>query len=461
MPVFEVLGGTRDVNATLAYCENEQVTNSKGQEVNKCALKAGVNCDIADIRSDFEETRNYFNKNGGRQGMHFALSFDKNELPNTLANQQKCLEMGISLAGRIAKGHESGVFVHVDQNHLHCHIVTNSVAFESGKKYHMEKDKDLVILRNLSDEVCKENGIEPLENYKGTVRAEKSVEKRIAARGGVTWKSEIVEAVKYAKGNALSEDHFNELLAEKGVEYYQRGEKSFGYEHVGQREAGKTKFRMRDSNKALEGNHYPDVLKQIQVNQKQQIGLISLEESPEKTKHVSKHAVFTLPPAPDDFEETIEHNQAKKADIRANTSHQLEEAENEDKRAEIKEKEAFELQQAEIDKEIRLKESEFYKFIYTLQKDFSISSSQEIEEKGDKTNFYFGGFTRKKYRVSLEREDDCISFSEKEDENYKDLDIAFIPDQNDVKRLKRKIFDNAENQSQQAIMYRRRSEFER
>lgn len=458
MPVFEVLGGTRNVNATLNYCENEQVTNSTGRKINKCALKAGVNCDIADIRSDFEETRNYFNKNGGRQGMHFVLSFNPRELRNTLLNQQKCLEIGTILAEKIAQDHESGVFVHVDQDHLHCHIVTNAVAFKSGKKYHMEKDKDLVILRNLSDEVCKDYGIQPLEAYKGAVRAEKSVEKRILDRGGVTWKSEIVQAVKYAKENALSEDHFKALLAEKGVERYQRGEKSFGYEHVGQREAGKTKYRMRDTNKALEGNHYSDVLKQIQANQNPPHKNVASHQTLERTQPAFSSPIH-LPPVTDDFEKTIALNKAKKSDIRAHTSRQLAESKTEAERAQIKQKEAFELQQAEIDKEIHLKEAEFYKFFDNLQSEFSYTTHSELEKEKGNPTFYFGGSIRKKYRVSFEKEREGISFSTYEEDDYKEVEFADFSNQEHTKRLKKQIYEQAENQVQQAIMERRRQSF--
>ncbi|MER2009240.1 MAG: relaxase/mobilization nuclease domain-containing protein [Psychrobacillus sp.] len=455
MPVFEVLGGTRNVKNTLNYCENETVTTNKGQKVNKCALKAGVNCDITDIHSDFEETRTYFNKSGGRQGMHFALSFDPKELPNTLRNQQKCLEMGIELAGKIAKDYESGVFVHVDQDHLHCHIVTNSVAFQTGKKYHMEKNKDLVILRNLSDQICKEHGIEPLETYKGSNRAEKSVEKRIKERGGVTWKSEIVEAVNAAKKIALSPDHYKELLFEKGVDMYKRGEQSFGYEHIGQREAGNTKFRMRDSNKALEDNHYDDVLQQIQNNQNHQL---EPEKTVEQVKRAPKSSsTISLPPVSDDFEETIAQSQAEKADIRANTSRQLEEADTEEKRAEIKEKEAFKLQQAEIEKEIRLKDAEFYSFFQKMLEKLPYTTFPDIEEVGRNTSFYFGGFTKKRFKVTLERENECISLSKKENNHYEEQDLAFLQDRKDVTRLEERIANQAALQEQQAHLFFRRS----
>lgn len=459
MPVFEVLGGTRNVNNTLDYCENEKITTSKGQVVNKCALKAGVNCDINDIRSDFEETRNYFNKSGGRQGMHFVLSFSPKELPNSLENQQKCLEIGMDLAEKIAKGHESGVFVHVDQDHLHCHIVTNSVAFQSGKKYHMEKNKDLVILRHLSDQICKAHGIEPLAAYKGSDRAEKSIEKRIKDRGGVTWKSEIVEAVKYAKGKAISPEQYKKLLLEKGVEMYQRGEKSFGYEHIGQREAGKTKFRMRDNNKALEGNHYADVLKQIKSNKDKQF---EPEKSPARVKKAPNSiSTVSLPSVTDNFEQTIAQSQAEKAAIKQATAERLAAAETEEKRLAVKKEEAFKLQQAEIEKEIRLRDNEFYEFFRRIQTKSPLITYPEVDYTEHDTSFYYGGSTKKQYRVTLERENDCVSFSKKEDGVYKEQDVVFLQDSENIARLQERIAQQAMQQEKQMRLYRERSGQER
>lgn len=176
--------------------------------------------------------------------MHFVLSFDPKELPNTPDNQEKCLEIRMDLASRIAKEYESGCFVHADQNHLHCHIVTNSVNYETGRKFHMKKGQDLVLFRNISDQVCKEHGIEPLDAYKGENVREKNAQKRIKSCGTKTWKDEIREAIGYAKERATNMDSYKKLLAEKSVEMYERSENTKGYIHIGQRDSGAKALRV-------------------------------------------------------------------------------------------------------------------------------------------------------------------------------------------------------------------------
>src|SRR5699024_6112431 len=338
MPTLEVIGGTRDVNATIDYCMKDKVKDPETKElVNKCVLKAGVNCDIDDIHSDFQETRDFFEKDDGRQGMHLTASFSSKELSvDRLSDHEKCLQIGVEVAEKIAKGHEAGVFVHIDRNHLHCHIVLNSVNFETGKKYHMEKNKDLVIIRNQFDQICEKNGEKRLETYKGQSVVEKNAEKRIKGRGQVPWKQEIRDAIGYAKENAHSFEQYKQLLLEKGVEYYERGEKTKGYVHLATQEAGNPKCRIRERNKALDGGyHLADVMKQIEANK--QGSTVSKEEKQPEVKEAPKAPVnaknspsVSLPvPVSDNFEETIKDNQDKKQDIKENAGQQHQEEEDE------------------------------------------------------------------------------------------------------------------------------------
>lgn len=447
MPIFEALKGSSNANETLAYCEKEMIINPEtGKEINKCVLKAGVNCDIAYIRDDFAETRNHFNKDGGRQAMHFVLSFHPKELPNTPENQEKCLEIGMDLASRIGKGHESGCFVHADHDHLHCHIVTNSVHYETGRKFQMKKDQDLALFRNISDQVCKEHGIEPLEAYKGENVREKNAEKRIKARGIKPWKEEIREAIGYAKERATDMESYKKLLAEKGVEMYSRGEKTKGYIHIGARDAGEKTFSIRDRNKALDGGyHLDDVMKTIE-NNKLQRKQQTLQEAPgERVKKGSAAPKQTAAAAPsfpslpnvgnDGFKETVENAQEKKAQIKETTVRDLKAAEDESKRQEIKKREQIKLEQAELEKQIELKNQAEIEAMYRmLQKTFPRTTHKAIENNSKEINMYMGGYTRKLYKVRYSKEHGHISVLKKDSEsNYQEQSRSSVTDSDSIK----------------------------
>lgn len=465
MPIFEALKGSSNANETIHYCEKEIILDPEtGQHRNKCILKAGVNCDIADIREDFSETRHYFDKTDGRQAMHFVLSFHPNELPNTPDNYEKCLEIGMNLAAQIGKGHESGCFVHSDQEHLHCHIVTNSVNYENGRKFHMEKNKDLVLFRHISDQICKEYGIEPLESYKGEHVQEKNAEKRIKARGGVTWKDEIREAISYAKERANNIENYKELLAEKGIEMYQRGEKTTGYIHIARRDAGEKLFKLRDRNKALDGGyHLEDVMKTIVRNKTMQSKGYSKEKtlSDRSENKQQKNVPMDIPSIPhmsnNTFEETVQNAQNKKSAIKNTTAAELKNAQDEAQRVEIKKAEEMKLQQAELDKQIELKNQAFTEEMFKLLRDnFPRSTSKELEKTPRETSFYFGGATKKLYKVSYEPDYKGISISRKNNSGtYEEQSFTSIQDETSRKEATAEIQNVAKKQD---VIYRQQTQ---
>ena len=54
------------------------------------------------------------------------------------------------------------IATHIDTNHLHNHLVVNSVSCENGKKLHQNRDT-LLTHRQLNDEICIAHGLCVLE----------------------------------------------------------------------------------------------------------------------------------------------------------------------------------------------------------------------------------------------------------------------------------------------------------
>ena len=55
--------------------------------------------------------------------------------------------------------------VHKDKDHIHCHLVTNSVSYEDGRKLHNTK-KDLERMKQLTNQMCRERGLTVVEKGK-------------------------------------------------------------------------------------------------------------------------------------------------------------------------------------------------------------------------------------------------------------------------------------------------------
>jgi ribosomal protein S8 len=116
----------------------------------------GINCsqDYKEIPKQFDETKEYFGKNGGRLYKHYIQSFAPNEV-----KKEDVIEIAKKWAERVFRGYEVFIATHDDKNHLHAHFVVNSVSFENGRKLHESKN-DLKEKKKINDEICLEYGIE-------------------------------------------------------------------------------------------------------------------------------------------------------------------------------------------------------------------------------------------------------------------------------------------------------------
>ena len=96
-------------------------------------LLSGHNCVPWSSYVEMTTTKERFHKTGGRQLFHFVQSFsEEDEL-----TPQQVNALGLELARRAFPDYEILVATHVDTNHLHNHLVVNSVSCVTGKKLAM------------------------------------------------------------------------------------------------------------------------------------------------------------------------------------------------------------------------------------------------------------------------------------------------------------------------------------
>ena len=79
-----------------------------------------------------------WDKDSGRMYAHNIISWHKDEQ----ITPEQALEFGKQFAETWFSGFQTLVAVHKDKDHIHCHLVTNSVSYEDGRKLHNTK-KDL------------------------------------------------------------------------------------------------------------------------------------------------------------------------------------------------------------------------------------------------------------------------------------------------------------------------------
>lgn len=136
-----------------------------------------------EVTESFLNTKKVWNKEGGRQGYHFVISFPPNE-----ADAQTCYNVIQDFCEAYLKNAYDYVFaVHTDKEHMHGHIIFNSVNRETGLKYRYEKGDWETSIQPITDEMCKKYALAPLKMEK------EKVGKQYAAwmeekKGTVSWK---------------------------------------------------------------------------------------------------------------------------------------------------------------------------------------------------------------------------------------------------------------------------------
>jgi len=200
---------TKNVNRAINYAEK------------RATVENGYNCDINNVKEEMAVTREIYNKTDGIQAHLVIQSFSPEE--SHLLGYDKINQLGVELAERIAPEHQVGIYTHTDKEHIHNHLVINSVNFETGYKYQAHGTKALDFFKQQNDNIARENGLEIVQ--KQALERHTMAEIKIHEKGMDSWKQHIRESIDETMQNATTTSYgrFKESLEEKGINVYERG----------------------------------------------------------------------------------------------------------------------------------------------------------------------------------------------------------------------------------------------
>ena len=118
-----------------------------------------INYDL--VYRTFLEEKKMWDKDTGRMYAHNIISWHKDEQ----ITPEQAFEFGKQFAETWFSGFQTLVAVHKDKDHIHCHLVTNSVSYEDGRKLHNTK-KDLERMKQFTNQMCRERGLTVAEKGK-------------------------------------------------------------------------------------------------------------------------------------------------------------------------------------------------------------------------------------------------------------------------------------------------------
>ncbi len=195
-----------DMKKVIGYVTKEAKTTYEGRK-----LVTGINCPADTAYTNMMLTKNYHRKTDGRMYYHLCQSFS----PDEKITPELAHKVAVEFAERQFPGYECIVGTHVDREHIHSHIVFNSVSFATGKKYHSDKN-DIQRWRQTSDEVCREHGLSVvIPAQKNGMKQPRAREFRAIEKQN-SWKLLLVVTIEEAMKRAKNREEFIRFMEEHG-----------------------------------------------------------------------------------------------------------------------------------------------------------------------------------------------------------------------------------------------------
>ena len=133
----------------LEYIQNPDKTE-------ECVLVGSINCLPDTAFEQMEETKNIFHKTGKRQGYHVIISFSPEE---KVTAEQAMYVLEHFAKYVLGNDYEAVYAVHTDREHMHGHLIWNSVSMTTGKKYNSPKGNWKNHLQPITNKYCDELGL--------------------------------------------------------------------------------------------------------------------------------------------------------------------------------------------------------------------------------------------------------------------------------------------------------------
>ena len=197
-------------------------------------LVGAINCQADMAFEQMMDTKKQFGKTDKRQGYHIILSFKEDEVEPDRAFEitQKFV------AEYLCDAYEAVFVVHDNTDHVHSHIVFNSVSFVDGKKYRYEKGDWAKYIQPITNKLCQEYGLSIIDVEDGSKEKQHENYKDWSEyrEGSFVWADMIKRDLDACILQANDFSGFLELLSEKGYEVKQG-------KHLAVRPQGMTRFR--------------------------------------------------------------------------------------------------------------------------------------------------------------------------------------------------------------------------
>ena len=195
------------MRSVMKYVAQEAKTQWQGHQ-----LVTGVNCQAVSAYDDFLNTKLLYHKDGGRMFYHLVQSFPSGAEVNPATAHAAALKLAEQF-----KDHEVLVCTHTDRDHVHSHLIINSVNFETGCKLHVDGDT-IQQLKMANDQICSELGLPVFEPPRERKAKPMSSREYRSADKSQSWKFALMATIDLCMAYAGSREEFMELMKSVGYD---------------------------------------------------------------------------------------------------------------------------------------------------------------------------------------------------------------------------------------------------
>ena len=205
MAVTKILARRGGLAQAIAYVVN-------GDKTEEQVLTAAQGCSLGSACAEMQDAKIRWNKTDGVQLYHIIQSFRPGEITPGLA-----LEIAQEFVREHLPGYQAVIGIHTDRDHIHAHIVFNSVNQLTGEKYHSNARSYYQQIRGISDRLCREHGLSVIMTGEPS-KAVRYLAWLRQSKGQPTFRSMLEADLRTATQDANDLGHFFLLMEHMGYE---------------------------------------------------------------------------------------------------------------------------------------------------------------------------------------------------------------------------------------------------
>lgn len=211
MAISKILHINPHMNSETYHLKTGLNYITKSEKTMNGLYVGAVNCMVENAYECMRTTKEIYGKTDKRQAYHLIISFEEGE-----TNSETAFEIIKEFVNRyLADNYEAVYSVHNDTNHIHGHIIWNSVRFTDGYKYRYEKGDWERQIQPLVDEICEKHGLHTLERKQKNDNEKQWDEYK---NGPFVWNEQIKRDVDECIIAATDFNMFVQMMEEKDYE---------------------------------------------------------------------------------------------------------------------------------------------------------------------------------------------------------------------------------------------------